>query len=105
MNSVEQQRPAFSRLAHFMVRLLAFALFCFGPMAAGPGMVSAADIKSADGGGSQPITLNFKDADIDSVVGAFGHLLNRTFIIDPRVRGKITVETARPLLPQASIGT
>ncbi len=102
MNSVEQQRPAFSRLAHFMVRLLAFALFCFGPMAAGPGMVSAADIKSADGGGSQPITLNFKDADIDSVVGAFGHLLNRTFIIDPRVRGKITVETARPLSPQAA---
>ena len=42
-----------------------------------------------------PITLNFKDADIDSVVGAFGHLLNRTFVIDPRVRGKITLETPR----------
>ena len=102
MNSVEQQRPASSRLAHFMVRLLAFALLCFGPMVAGPGMVSAADVKSAAGGGSQPITLNFKDADIDSVVGAFGHLLNRTFIIDPRVRGKITVETARPVSPQAA---
>lgn len=43
------------------------------------------------------ITLNFKDAEIDSVVGAFGHLLNRTFIIDPRVRGKITLETPRPV--------
>ena len=43
------------------------------------------------------ITLNFKDADIDSVVGAFGHLLNKTFIIDPRVRGKITLETPRPV--------
>jgi hypothetical protein len=51
LNSVEQQRPAFSRLAHFMVRLLAFALFCFGPMAAGPGMVSAGAHNSADGGG------------------------------------------------------
>ncbi|MCZ8340355.1 MAG: type II secretion system secretin GspD, partial [Burkholderiaceae bacterium] len=46
-----------------------------------------------------PITLNFKDADIDSVVGAFGHLLNRTFVIDPRVRGKITLETPRPVPP------
>lgn len=43
------------------------------------------------------ITLNFKDADIDSVVGAFGHLLNKTFIIDPRVRGKITLETPKPV--------
>jgi len=48
----------------------------------------------------QPIALNFKDADIDSVVGAFGHLLNRTFIIDPRVRGKITLETPRPVSAQ-----
>ncbi|MGE0311178.1 MAG: type II secretion system secretin GspD [Lautropia sp.] len=46
---------------------------------------------------AEPITLNFKDADIDSVVGAFGHLLNRTFVIDPRVRGKITLETPRPV--------
>ena len=43
------------------------------------------------------ISLNFKDADIDSVVGAFGHLLNRPFLIDPRVRGKITLETPRPV--------
>ncbi|MGE0798081.1 MAG: type II secretion system secretin GspD [Lautropia sp.] len=45
----------------------------------------------------EPITLNFKDAEIDSVVGAFGHLMNRTFVIDPRVRGKISLETPRPV--------
>jgi general secretion pathway protein D len=62
---------------------------------------------AAQGGGAvparpapgAPITLNFKDADIDSVVGAFGHLLDRTFVIDPRVRGKITLETPRPVSP------
>ncbi|HQD82028.1 MAG TPA: secretin N-terminal domain-containing protein, partial [Quisquiliibacterium sp.] len=43
------------------------------------------------------ISLNFKDAEIDTVIGAFGHLLNRTFLIDPRVRGKITLETPRPV--------
>lgn len=99
MICVEQQRPALSRIAHVVVRLLAFAILCVGPIAAGPGMVSAANVKA---GGSQPITLNFKDADIDSVVGAFGQLLNRTFIIDPRVRGKITLETARAVSPQAA---
>ncbi len=46
---------------------------------------------------TDPVTLNFKDADIDTVVGAFGFLLDRTFIIDPRVRGKITVETPNPV--------
>jgi general secretion pathway protein D len=45
----------------------------------------------------EPITLNFKDAEIDSVIGAFGHLLNKTFVIDPRVRGKISLETPRPV--------
>ncbi|RPH43200.1 MAG: type II secretion system protein GspD [Burkholderiales bacterium] len=49
-----------------------------------------------------PITLNFKDADIDSVVGAFGHLLNRTFVIDPRVRGKVTLETPRAVPPSVA---
>ncbi|MGD9945995.1 MAG: type II secretion system secretin GspD [Burkholderiaceae bacterium] len=48
-------------------------------------------------GGSDSVTLNFRDADVDSVVGAFGHLLNRTFVIDPRVRGKMTLETPRPV--------
>lgn len=43
------------------------------------------------------ISLNFKDADIDSVVGAFGHLLDKTFVIDPRVRGKVTLETPKPV--------
>lgn len=44
-----------------------------------------------------PINLNFKEAEVDSVVGAFGHLLNKSFVIDPRVRGKISLETPRPV--------
>src|SRR5690606_20052625 len=43
------------------------------------------------------ITLNFQDAEIEAVVGAFGHLLNRSFLVDPRVRGKITLETPGPV--------
>mgnify|MGYP003407073045 CR=1 FL=1 len=34
-------------------------------------------------------TLNFVDADIESVIAAIGDYTNITFIIDPRVKGKI----------------
>ncbi len=68
-------------------RIAAKSLIVLGALGAMPAVVLTAE----------PITLNFKDADIDSVVGAFGHLLNRTFVIDPRVRGKITLETPRPV--------
>lgn len=49
---------------------------------------------------SGQINLNFKDAEVDSVIGAFGHLLNKSFVIDPRVRGKISLETPRPVSRQ-----
>jgi general secretion pathway protein D len=56
------------------------------------GLVLTTLSQAADGA---PITLNFKEAEIDAVIGAFGHLLNRTFIIDPRVRGKVSLETPK----------
>ncbi|HMN82759.1 MAG TPA: type II secretion system secretin GspD [Burkholderiaceae bacterium] len=61
-----------------------------------PALTWAPDAAAAE----DQVTLNFKDADVDSIVGAFGHLLNRTFIIDPRVRGKMTLETPRPVSRQ-----
>ena len=51
----------------------------------------------ANAAGSDNVALNFKDADIDTVIGAFGHYLDRTFLIDPRVRGKLNLETPRPV--------
>ena len=54
----------------------------------------SAEIKPA---GKGEVTLNFANADIDSVVGAIGAMTNRTFIVDPRVRGQITLSTPRPV--------
>ncbi len=54
----------------------------------------------AQAGAAERITLNFREAEIDAVVGAFGHLLNRSFLIDPRVRGKLTLETPGPVTRQ-----
>jgi general secretion pathway protein D len=42
-------------------------------------------------------TLNFVGADIESVVKAIGHYTNRTFIVDPRVKGTINLVSEKPV--------
>lgn len=44
-----------------------------------------------------PVTLNFVNADIDAVTRAMGAMLDRQFIVDPRVKGSITVYSETPL--------
>jgi len=41
--------------------------------------------------------LNFVGADIESVIKAVGHYTNTTFIIDPRVKGTLTLVSEKPL--------
>jgi general secretion pathway protein D len=41
--------------------------------------------------------LNFVGADIESVVKAVGHYTNMTFLIDPRVKGTISLISERPV--------
>jgi len=49
-------------------------------------MIGAKEATSANKG-----TLNFVDADIESVIAAIGDYTNTTFIIDPRIKGKINL--------------
>jgi len=44
-----------------------------------------------------PVTLNFVNADIDAVTRAFGVMLDRQFIVDPRVKGTITLYSEQAL--------
>ena len=44
-----------------------------------------------------PVTLNFVNADIEAVTRAIGVMLDRQFIIDPRVKGQITLYSEQPL--------
>ncbi|MCO5976930.1 type II secretion system secretin GspD [Ideonella oryzae] len=46
-----------------------------------------------------PVTLNFVDADVDAVSRAIGTMLDRQIVVDPRVRGKITVTSEKPQPP------
>ncbi len=43
-----------------------------------------------------PVTVNFVNADIDGVTRAFAAMINRAIVIDPRVKGSITVYSEQP---------
>ncbi len=43
------------------------------------------------------ITLNLKEADLAAVISTVSELTGRNFIVDPRVKGRVTVVSARPL--------
>lgn len=44
-----------------------------------------------------PVTLNFVNADIEAVSRAIGAMLDRPIIVDPRVKGTITVYSDQPI--------
>ena len=49
-----------------------------------------------------PVTLNFVNADIEAVSRAIGAMLNRDILVDPRVKGNITVYNDKPQPPPAT---
>jgi len=52
----------------------------------------------------EQITLNFKDAEITAVINSVADLTGKTFIIDPRVKGKVNVVSSQPLTKDEVLG-
>jgi general secretion pathway protein D len=46
---------------------------------------------------AEAVTLNLKDADISTLIQTVAEVTDRNFIIDPRVKGKVTVISTRPM--------
>ena len=46
---------------------------------------------------AETVTLNLKDADISALISTVAEVTDRNFIIDPRVKGKVTVISSRPM--------
>jgi general secretion pathway protein D len=69
----------------------------------------AAAAPPADGSSSlkpgAPVTLNFVNTEIEAVSRAIGAMLNRQLIVDPRVKGTITITTERAVPPQEAYRT
>ena len=47
-----------------------------------------------------PVTLNFVNADIEAVSRAMGSMLGRSLIVDPRVKGTVTLYSEQPMRAQ-----
>jgi general secretion pathway protein D len=60
-----------------------------------PGVKTEADDSSR-------MTFNFQDADIQAVVRTFSHITGRNFLLDPRVKGKLTIISTRPVVKRVA---
>jgi general secretion pathway protein D len=64
------------------------------------GLALSAAARAAD----EPVTLNFVNADIESVAAAIGKITRRNFLIDPRVKGTVNIVSAHPVPTSAVYG-
>jgi len=67
------------------------------PTAAAQAARTNRDGAAAPASTGEPVMLNFVNADIDAVVRAIGQYTNRTFVVDPRVKGTLSLVTERPV--------
>jgi general secretion pathway protein D len=49
------------------------------------------------------INLSFNNADVDAVIATVARATNRSIIVDPKVRGKISLVSSQPLTPDQAI--
>jgi general secretion pathway protein D len=56
--------------------------------------IGAAAVSAAE---EERVTLNFVNADIEAVATALGQMLNRNFLIDPRVKGSVNIVSSQPV--------
>jgi general secretion pathway protein D len=61
---------------------------------------SPAKGKTTEAAANDSVMLNFVNAEIDAVVRAIGQYTGRTFVIDPRVKGTLSLITERPVTKQ-----
>lgn len=61
------------------------------------GLPAAAQTQSGAGNSGEEVTLNFVNADIESVVKAISQVSGRNFIMDPRVKGNINIVSGKPI--------
>ena len=58
---------------------------------------SAEQTRQQPAGSNATITLNFVDTEIREVASSIGQITGRNFILDPRVKGRVTVVSAQPI--------
>ncbi len=72
--------------------LIAVLFFAFPLVAASQNDYDHGGVRQEDGA----ITLNLRDADIRAFISSVSELTGRNFVVDPRVKGKVTVISSAP---------
>ena len=95
MNTPIQQRHqnAIVSIAVCAALTGASGLFCLEAWAQTPPAASSATKRG------EPITLNFTNAEIEAVARTMATLTGRNVVVDPRVKGTITLTTDKPVSP------
>ena len=61
------------------------------------------EVAWAQKGSREPVTLNFVEADIEAVARTMAAISGRNVVVDPRVKGAISLATDRPVSPAAAL--
>ena len=101
MTATRSDAPASRRPvpARWLPALALAALAALAPLA-GYAQGSAAAPAARAPAAADPVMLNFVNADLEAAVRAIGQYTGRQFVIDPRVRGTLTLVTERPVTKQ-----
>ncbi len=65
------------------------------------GGIHAAVAAPATAAPGETMMLNFKDAEIQALISTVSEITGRNFVVDPRVKGKVTVISSAPTDPDA----
>jgi general secretion pathway protein D len=74
-----------------------------GPMRRQAAALLAALMLCAGASAQERVTLNFVNTEIDAVARAIGQLTGKVFIVDPRVKGTLTLTVEQPMSPDQAI--
>ena len=94
-------KPRTHRVRRSAALALAAAAIAAGVVV--PAAIAQADAAASRGAAepsSAPVTLNFVNAEIEAVTRAIAAMINRQMLVDPRVRGTVTLYSERPVPPR-----
>jgi len=72
----------------------------FGPTGLLPGFMASSALAAPVKKGGATVTLNFVNAEIEGVARAMAVIVDKQIIVDPRVKGAITLYSDQPLTPR-----
>ena len=55
------------------------------------GVLGVVAVMVAEAAADEKVRINFRDADIRSVIESVAEITGKSFVLDPRVKGKVTI--------------